>query len=209
MSRFESSRFARNPNVMNPEILKQACDKLGWKYEMAKGELLITDTKQKVKLGGEFAIKISNNQVTYNTYYLPDAINKVEELKNQFYAINVEYSKSSLITEFKKRGFTFKSNDKFLPIGDESLSFYMVGRSKDKTEDEPVAEIKFTILNDGSIVTDSDYLPNDVNERAHSAMDILEQHLGNKRVMTKKDIPLKYKHKVKPRVINIQQNKNQ
>ena len=59
----------------------------------------------------------------------------------------------------------------------------MVGRSKDKNETEPVAQIKFTILKDGTIVTDSDYLPNDVNERAHDAMDVLEQLLGNKRVM--------------------------
>lgn len=48
----------------------------------------------------------------------------------------------------------------------------MVGRSKDKNETEPVAQIKFTILKDGTIVTDSDYLPNDVNERAHDAMDV-------------------------------------
>ena len=76
----------------------------------------------------------------------------------------------------------------------------MVGRSKDKNEDEPVAQIKFVILKDGTIVTDSDYLPNDVNERAHDAMDVLEQLLGNKRVMTKKtNIPAKYLAKMKPR----------
>ena len=74
----------------------------------------------------------------------------------------------------------------------------MVGRSKDKNETEPVPQIKFTILKDGTIVTDSDYLPNDVNERAHDAMDVLEQLLGNKRVMTKKPIPAKYAAKSKP-----------
>ena len=79
----------------------------------------------------------------------------------------------------------------------------MVGRSKDKTEDEPVAQIKFTILKDGTIVTDSDYLPNDVNEKAHDAMDELEILLGNKRVMTKKEIPSKYLHKMKPRRVSI------
>ena len=81
----------------------------------------------------------------------------------------------------------------------------MVGRSKDKNEDEPVAQIKFTILKDGTIITDSDYLPNDVNERAHDAMDVLEQLLGNKRVMTKKtNIPSKYLAKMKPRRISNQ-----
>lgn len=80
----------------------------------------------------------------------------------------------------------------------------MVGRSKDKNEPEPVAQIKFTILKDGTIVTDSDYLPNDVNERAHDAMDVLEQLLGNKRVMTKKTIPAKYVGRLKPRRITTQ-----
>lgn len=79
----------------------------------------------------------------------------------------------------------------------------MVGRSKDKTEDEPVAQIKFAILKDGTIITDSDYLPNDVNERAHDAMDELETLLGNKRVMTKKDVPSKYLHKMKPRRVTV------
>lgn len=52
--------------------------------------------------------------------------------------------------------------------------------------------------------TDSDYLPNDVNERAHDAMDVLEQLMGNKRVMTKKPVPSKYLQKMKPRRVNIQ-----
>ena len=38
-------------------------------------------------------------------------------------------------------------------------------------------------------------------------MDILELHLGNKRVMTKKPVPAKYVSKMKPRrIINIEQN---
>lgn len=53
-------------------------------------------------------------------------------------------------------------------------------------------------------MTDSDYLPNDVNERAHEAMDILEQLLGNKRVMTKKPVPAKYLSKMKPRRVTEQ-----
>ena len=155
----------------------------------------------------EYALKVNlaTNEVTYNTYYMPNAEQKVEELQNQFYALNAEYAKKSLVQEFKKKGFTYKSNDRFAPTTEEVYSFFMVGRSKDKNEDEPVAQIKFIILKDGTIVTDSDYLPNDVNERAHDAMDILEQLLGNKRVMTKKEnIPTKYLAKMKPRRVNTQ-----
>lgn len=207
MSRFESSRFVRNPQVMNVEVLKSACDTLGWAYRMAGNELLVTDAKQGSRLYGEFALKLnlSTNEVTYNTYYMPNAVHKVEELQEQFYTLNAAYAKNSLVQEFKKKGFTYKSNDRFTPTTEEAYCFFMVGRSKDKNEDEPVAQIKFTILKDGTIVTDSDYLPNDVNERAHEAMDVLESLLGNKRIMTKKtNIPQKYLAKMKPRRVNTQ-----
>lgn len=206
MSRFESSRFVRNPQVMHVEILKSACDTLGWTYRVAGNELLVTDAKQGAKLYGEFALKLNltTNEVTYNTYYMPNASQKVEELQNQFYALNAAYAKKSLIQEFKKKGFNYKPNDHFEPTTEEVYCFFMVGRSKDKNEDEPVAQIKFIILKDGTIVTDSDYLPNDVNERAHDAMDVLEQLLGNKRVMTKKPVPAKYLSKMKPRRVTNQ-----
>ena len=32
MSRFESSRFVRNPQIMNANVLMAACETLGWKY---------------------------------------------------------------------------------------------------------------------------------------------------------------------------------
>lgn len=201
MSRFESSRFIRNPKVMNAEVLKAACDSLGWTYRLNDKELLVTNVNQYTKLYGEFALKLnlSTNVVTYNTYYMPNAALKVEELQKQFYALNAAYAKNALIQEFKKKGFNYRSNDHFTPTTEVAYSFFMVGRSKDKNEDEPVAQIKFTILKDGTIVTDSDYLPNDVNERAHAAMDVLEKLLGNKRIMTKKPVPAKYLSKMKPR----------
>ena len=206
MSRFESSRFVRNPKVMHVEVLKSACETLGWSYNISGNELIVTDAKQNSRLYGEFALKLNllTNEVTYNTFYMPNAAQKVEELQEQFYAHSAAYARKSLIQEFKKKGFNYKANDHFAPNSEEVYSFFMVGRSKDKTEDEPVAQIKFTILKDGTIVTDSDYLPNDVNERAHDAMDVLEELLGNKRVMTKKPVPAKYLSKMRPRRINTQ-----
>ena len=70
----------------------------------------------------------------------------------------------------------------------------MVGRSKDRGEIEQVGQIKFTILNDGTVISDSDYLPIDVNQLAHAAMDAVELNFSSKRIMTKKEIPLKYKN---------------
>ncbi len=205
MSRFESSRFIRNSNVMNAEVLKSACDSLKWEYTIKDNILTISDANQTQNMYGEYILQLNltTNQVSYNTYYTPDAKTKVEELQNAFYKLNAEYARKSLIQSFKSKGFTYLSNDKFHPTEEEVYSFFMVGRSKDKTENEPVATIKFTILKDGTIVTDSDYLPNDVNEKAHDAMDELEILLGNKRVMTKKEVPLKYQHKMKPRRITV------
>ncbi len=205
MSRFESSRFARNSNVMNVEVLKSACDSLGWKYTTSGNVLTISDARQTQNMYGEYVLQLNlvTNQISYNTYYTPNALTKVEELQNAFYKLNAEYARKSLILSFKRKGFTYLSNDKFHPTEEEVYSFFMVGRSKDKMEDEPIAQIKFTILKDGTIVTDSDYLPNDVNEKAHNAMDELEILLGNKRVMTKKEVPLKYLHKMKPRRVTI------
>ena len=52
MSRYESSKFVRDPKVMNKEVLAQACDKLGWKYVLKGDDLLITDLGGKEKLHG-------------------------------------------------------------------------------------------------------------------------------------------------------------
>ena len=201
MSRFESSRFARDPKTMNVDVLKSACKVLGWDFHVERNVLYVTNALQKAELYGEFALKLDldTNQVTYNTYYMPDAVSKVEELQNKFYELNAEYSKTSLIQEFEKRGFSYRSNIRFVPTEEELFCFYMDSKSLDPLEDEPYASIKFTILKDGTIVTDSDYLPNDVNERAHDAMDVLEILLGNKRVMTKKPVPARYIGKMRPR----------
>lgn len=201
MSRFESSRFTRNPLVINPEVLMKACDKLGWTYTIKDSVLIVTNAKQVSSLYGEYALKLDmdNNKVTYNTFYLPDAKKKVDELQKCFNEINANYSRESLIQEFQKNGFTYRSDFTFNPSDEEVFQFYMEGFSTDVDEDEPIAKIKFTILFDGTIVTNSDYLPNDVNERAHAAMDVLEDLLGNKRVMTKKEVPARYLSKMKPR----------
>lgn len=195
MSCFESSTFVKNPDIMNQEVLINACNKLGWKFTISNNELTIYQLNSNMDLRGEYAMKIIGNSVTYNTYYLQNAKSKVSELQNTFYELNLKYTEESIIKEFKKQGWTYKSNDKFIPTVDEKLSFYMVGRSKLKEETEPVSQIKFTIFKEGSIKTDSDYIPKDIHELADRAMLELEKNMGNKRIIEGKEIPLKYKHK--------------
>lgn len=195
MSCFESSTFIKNPDFMNQTVLLSACQKLGYKYTLEKDTLTITDIDPSVNMHGEFAIKVVGNKVTYNTYYLKNAKAKVDSLQEVFFELNVKYSEESIIREFKKQGWTFKSNDKFKPNNEEKLSFYMVGRSKLKDENEPVAQIKFTIMKDGSFVTDSSYIPKDIHELADIAMEELEKNIFNERKIVSKEIPLKYKNK--------------
>lgn len=195
MSCFETSTFTKNPDVMNQEVLVQACTKLGWKFTRTSNELTIFQLDENVNLQGEYAIKIIGNKASYNTYYLRNAKSKVNELQSVFYDLNVKYAEESIIREFKKQGWLLKSNDKFKATIEEKVSFYMVGRSKLKEESEKVAQIKFTILKDGSVKTDSDYIPQDIHELADKAMLELENIMGSKREIVSKEIPLKYKQK--------------
>lgn len=201
MSRFESSRFLRNSSVMHADVLKSACDSLGWTYEVKGDILTVSDAQQNSNMYGEYVLQLNmaTNMVSYNTYYTPDAPLKVKELQGKFNQLNAEYAMESLIESFKAEGFTYLSDLNFVPNEREKYSFFMEGISTDPEEVEPVAQIKFTILYDGTVITDSDYLPNDVNERAHDAMDVLEELLGNKRVMTRKEIPSHYVDRLKPR----------
>ena len=196
MSRFESSKFVRNNAVMRQECLIAACEKLGWKYNVQNGVTLVTDLGIGVSFGYEYAIKVDGSNVTYNTYYFGQTDEYVKKLQSEYNALNVTYSKMVIIDSFKKHGFTFKSNRSFVPTETEKECFYMVGRRSIKGEDEPIGQVKFTILFDGTIISDSDYLPEDVNKRAHASMDDIDENFSSTRVMTRKEIPAKYRHKV-------------
>ena len=186
MSRYESSKFVKDPNTMNQQVLKEACEKLGWKYKIQGSDLIVLDAKQKERVYGEYILKVSGGIVTYNSYYLTNGGQLVEELQSVFYPLNVEYAKRTIIDAFKKKGFTLRKLYNFHPSDEEVDRFCMVGYTELPDEKEKRFEIQFSILFDGTVVTDSNYLPDDVNERAHSAMDEVEVAFGNHRIMTKK-----------------------
>lgn len=199
MSCFESSTFLKNPKVMNQKVLKKACDKLGWKYEIRQNEFVILNTNSNVNLHGEYALKVVGNKVTYNSYYMKNGRELVAQLEAQFYTLNIEYAKSTIIEAFESKGFNFKKNYDFVASADEVDSFYMVGYSRDRKETEKRTEIKFTILKDGTIVSDSNYIPEDVHKLADEAMESIDAAFGTQRregfEIKRKEIPAKYKHK--------------
>ena len=110
----------------------------------------------------------------------------VEELKAVFFPLNVEYARNSVIRSFSAHGFTYKKDYSFRPTEEVADHFSMVGYTELPGEKEKRYEVAFSIHRDGTVVTDSNYLPDDVNDRAHRSMDHLQELFGSERVMTKK-----------------------
>ena len=171
---------------MNSEAMKRACDKLGWKYTIKGEEILITDLGGKEQFRGEFALKVSGGIVTYNSYYLKNGRELVEEFKSVFFPLNVEYARDSIVRSFSSNGFTYKKDYLFRPTEEVADHFSMVCYTELPDEKEKRYEVAFSILKDGTVVTDSNYLPDDVNNKAHKSMDLLQDLFGRKRIMTKK-----------------------
>jgi hypothetical protein len=198
MSCFETSKFLKNPKVFSKDVLIKAAQRLNWGYKVTHDEVAITSIPNK-KLHGEYAMKVKGSKVIYNSYYLKNGEELIDELKNVFYKLNVEYSRNSILTEFNKVGFSLKKDYDFEPNELEVDRFYMVGYSKNIREKEKRTEIKFTILNDGAIISDTNYLPDDLHKFADEAMSQIEKKLGNERRdkdTIQRQVPLKYQKKI-------------
>ncbi|MCB9234206.1 MAG: hypothetical protein H6581_21295 [Bacteroidia bacterium] len=199
MSCFERSEFLRNHEVVNQELLIQACAKLGWEYEVVGQKLIVKGVGNKVSLHGEPALEIRGNQVVWNRYYLRDGKAKANQLQAEYHSLyldlQVEYSLETVLKEFKSRGFSYLRDTHFAPNENEKHRFEMKATSKLAGEDEPLARIRFTILADGAIQTDSNYIPEDVHKLADQAMDAIALHMGHERIIRPKEIPSKYRNK--------------
>lgn len=203
MSCFESSTFLKNPIVMSQQVLKKACERLGWKYEtrneLGQDVLYIFDVNQNSHLYGEFALKVIDNQVTYNSYYLKNGNQLVKDLEQTFYELNVEYARETILQEFQTVGFKLLPDLKFVPNEKEKERFKMVAHSRLSAETEKRTEIEFTILFDGTIVSDSNYIPEDIHKLADKAMEAIDASFGTVRKegeqIKRKEIPMKYKNK--------------
>lgn len=203
MSCFETSTFLKNPQVMNQAILAKACEKLGWdaqlKQEQGKQVLYVYNAQQQANLRGEYALKVTGNAVRYNNYYLKNGKELVNSLEQSFYGLNVAYAKQTILSEFQALGFRHLPDYKFTPNDTEKLRFKMVASSKLAGETEKRTEIEFTIRFDGSIVSDSNYIPEDIHTLADQAMAGIDQAFGTSRKegeqIKRKEIPAKYKNK--------------
>ncbi len=198
MSCFETSKFLKNPQVFSKDILIKAAERLNWEYKVTENEVSITKIPNQ-NVRGEYAMKITGSKVIYNSYYLKDGKQLVDELQGVFYKLNIEYAKKSILTEFENVGFTLKRDYDFEATETEVDKFYMVGYSKNRNEEEKRTEIEFTILNDGTVVSDTNYLPADMHKLADEAMRKLEEKLGNKRDandIIKREVPIRYQNKI-------------
>ena len=199
MSCFETSTFIKDPKFFSQLAFIEAVKKMGWKYQLIKNEVIVPEIPG-VNLRGEFAMKVSNNgKLVYNSYYLKNGEELVDELKEVFFKLNVKYSKRAVLSEFKKVGFTLKEHYNFVPNANEVESFSVIGYTKDKRESEKKTEIFFKILHDGTVISDSNYIPEDLHKLADKAFEGIDKCLGNKRregiEIKRKKIPVKYQNK--------------
>lgn len=195
MSCFESSTFLQNPHIMNRKILENACKVLGWKYESTIEELVVFDVGQTTNLHNEYVLKVRKNEVTYNNYYLKNGKELVENLVSQFYTLNVEYAEQTVVQEFEKVGFT-KRRDWDFEVNEKIVKqFSMIGKTRLSGEERETV-IKFSILTDGTVISDSDYIPEDIHEFADKAMLQLDEAFGTNRregvEIKRKPIPARY-----------------
>jgi hypothetical protein len=123
----------------------------------------------------------------------------VSELQEVFFELNVCYAKETILKEFEAVGFTFKRDYDFVATEEQVEQFYMVGISRIENEDEKRVEIKFTIINDGTVITDSNYIPEDIHKLADEAMLKIDGAFGSQRregiEIIRKEVPEKYKTK--------------
>jgi hypothetical protein len=122
-----------------------------------------------------------------------------KELQSQFYELNIEYAEQSIIREFERAGFRIRRDWDFKANEEVSKQFFMVAETRMQGEEERETVIKFSILSDGTIVTDSNYIPHDVHELADKAMLELDKSFGTTRregfEIKRKTIPEKYRGK--------------
>jgi hypothetical protein len=188
---------------MNQEILKRTCEKLGWKFEVKleqnKQVLYVYDTHSNANLQGEFALKVVDNVVTYNSYYMKNGQELIKELESQFYGLNVIYAKETVLREFQSVGFKFLPDLKFVPNEIDKEKFKMVATTRTPNETEKRTEIGFLIKFDGTIVTDSNYIPDDIHILADKAMLSIDNSFGTKRKegeqIKRKSIPPVFQNK--------------
>lgn len=217
MSCFESSIFLQNAALMDRSLLIAACEKLGWQAQERGPEIWITPPQARqsfLQAINEPILRLRGNTVTWNTYYYQQGKQDVQQLQAVYDQLQkemrVEYARTAILTEFKRVGFHFLDDLHFRPTEQEKHRFFMKGESKLKDETERVAKIRFTILEDGTVRTDSDYIPEDIHRLADDAMAALEAAFSNPRKISPKEIPAKYLHKAfchRKDVIQLRQGK--
>lgn len=184
---------------MNQQVLMEACEQLGWTFKLQQGVLTIYDAQQKANLRGEYALKVEGNTVSYNRYYMQNGKELVQQLLTGFYALNVAYAEQSIIQEFERVGFRLRRDWDFEANEEVVKQFFMVAETRLQGEEERETIINFSILQDGTVVTDSNYLPHDLHELADKAMEALDKTFGTTRregiEIKRKAIPEKYKGK--------------
>ena len=210
MSCFESSLFKRNQTIANAHFMAKACQRLGLICDDSglvvriynhNRELLMVVDYGRVFYNNDKDVHLINALETESKALIQEAIDekqrREEERVRQRLTLNTEYARMSIVQIFEEKGFYHQPDNNFRPTAEEIDRFYMCAYTHlDEDPEDRITNIQFTILSDGSIVSDSNYIPEDVHEKADEAMESLEKAMGCQRregiEIKRKRIPEKY-----------------
>ncbi len=198
MSCFESSTFLRNPAIMRRFLLIDACRRLGWKYTMDKDDLIVYHTGPEKFLHGEIALIVKGDRVHYNAFHSEKGTELATALQKRFQELSVAYAVQTTLKAFEGTGFQIQTDWAFEENEDGARRFFMVAQSVLPGE-ESATSIHFSVLKNGTIVTDSNYIPHDVHKLADQAFYKIDQFYDARRregiEIKRKPIPAKYRGK--------------
>jgi hypothetical protein len=186
MSCWETSKFLNDQSTVDKGVMIKACKELGWEIKESGQTITVIDANQGSNLFGEYALQIKGNNVSYNTYYMDNGKSKVDDLRKAYLDLYLPIIEKKIKDTFKSVGYSIKPNTRFKPDANRFSSFYVVSSSKLESEKGVEGKIKFTILRNGNVETDSNYIPEDIHDLADRAMDLIEKQLHTERIITPK-----------------------
>ncbi len=201
MSCFESSTFRQNLTVMQHAPLLAALHDLNWTFQ-EEGEVIRVSGQRysRVKHKDYWLFEVKNTEVTYKSRFFRGSRAKVGFLDREMSRLRVAYARMVVLRAYFSRNFLLEPVNSIADGSSEVADrFNVVAYSLLKDETEKEVKIQFEIHKDGTVVSDSNYIPRDVHDLADEAMEEIDAAFGTERregiEIKRKAIPIAYADK--------------